>query len=52
MILFVLGGFFLLVVIGGLVALGVGYSKRRRREQIGPGFEGDDQEDEKPGTAV
>ena len=52
MMLFVAGAFILLLVIGALVALGVRYSKTQRREQIGPGFDGDDHEDTKPGTAV
>ncbi len=52
MILFVTGAFVLLLVIGALVALGVRYSKTQRRNQIGPGFDGDEHEDTKPGTAV
>lgn len=52
MILFALGGFVVLIVIGALTASGVKYSKSQRREQIGAGFDGDDNEDEKPGSAV
>lgn len=52
MMMFIAGGFVVLLMIGAGVALGVGYSKTQRREQIGPAFDGDENEDEKPGTAV
>lgn len=52
MMLFIAGGFVILLIIGALIAVGVGYSKTKRREQIGPAFDGDDNEKQKPGTAV
>lgn len=52
MTLLAIGGFVILIIIGAVAAWGVKYSKVKRRSQIGPGFDGDDHEEEKPGTAV
>ena len=52
MTLLAISGFVILIIIGAVVAWGVKYSKIQRRTQIGPGFDGDDHEEDKPGTAV
>ena len=51
-LLFGIGGIVLLFAIAGMVVFGVMYSKSNLREQIGEGFPGFENEEQKPGTPV
>jgi hypothetical protein len=51
-VLFALGGVILLIAIGALAVYGITYSKTRRYEQIGSGFDGVEHVESKPGTPV
>ena len=51
-VLFALGGVILMIAIGALAVYGITYSKSRRYEQIGSGFDGVEHVETKSGTPV